>query len=247
MTYYLEYLKDSVGNNYIGINIYKDTVSPFLDRLKNILEGEYDTYVKNQQNRDHGHYHITVINVMDYNRLSKEMGIDKFINSLESCFDYEIDDLKLMGLGTAQKNDNRAYFIVVNSDKLNQIRERFNLPPHDFHITLGFKWKDVFGVRKNEVIKEIDPFLKLLKKHYYNQDETFDFIKQIPNFEGDREKDIEPIEISDTTFTFRCGHNQYYTISLLSPDGIRVVANWQDNTEKPILSNYLINKKFKDV
>jgi hypothetical protein len=79
--------------------------------------------------------------------------MDKFINSLESIFHYEIDDLYMRGIGTATKNTNTTYFIVCNSDKLDAIRKRFNLPEHDFHITLGFNLKDVFGVRKNEVIK----------------------------------------------------------------------------------------------
>mgnify|MGYP006325814931 FL=1 len=104
----LDYIKDTTGNNYIGINIYVDRVTPYLNKLKNIIRDDYDTYVQNQQNRDRGHYHITVINVMDYNRISKEIGIDKFINSLEHDFSQEFDDVKFMGLGTADKNGNRT-------------------------------------------------------------------------------------------------------------------------------------------
>jgi hypothetical protein len=95
---------------------------------------------------------MTVINVMDYNRLSKDMGVDKFINSLELVFDYEIDDLEMLGIGTATKDTNTAYFIVCKSDKLDAIRTRYELPKHDFHVTLGFDAKDVFGVPKNKVI-----------------------------------------------------------------------------------------------
>jgi len=90
---------------------------------------------------------------MDYNRLSKQIGVDKFINSLEPIFHYEIDDLEIKGIGTATKETNTAYFIVCESEKLSAIRSRFELPEHDFHVTLGFNPKDVFGVRKNEVIK----------------------------------------------------------------------------------------------
>ena len=61
MIHRLEYLKDTVGNNYIGVNIYVDMVQQYLERLKSIIGDEYDIYIKNQQNRDHGHYHITVI------------------------------------------------------------------------------------------------------------------------------------------------------------------------------------------
>ena len=246
MTSKLEYLKDIANNNYLGVNIYVDNVSPFLNNLKNILGDRYESYIRNQQNRDHGHYHITVINVMEYNKLSKEIGMDKFINSLESAFDYEFDDVQFLGIGTAEKAGNRAYFIVVKSDKLQEVRRKYNLPDQDFHITIGFLHKDVFGVRKNEVLKENDPFLKLLKDLYYNNHETFEFVKEISNFEGDVEKDIEPIKIDNTNAIFRNGNNDYFSISLLDGE-LKVVAEWQDTENKPIISNTLISKKFKDI
>jgi len=246
MIHRLEYLKDTVGNNYIGVNIYVDFVQSYLERLKNIIGDEYGVYIKNQQNRDHGHYHITVINVMEYNKLSKDLGMDKFINSLEVAFDFDFDDLQFLGIGSAEKAGNKAYFIVVRSEKLQEVRKRYGLPEQDFHVTLGFKWKDVFGVRKNEVIKENEPFFKLLRDLYYKNHETFEFVKEVENFDGDPEKDIEPIEIRDTTATFRNGDNDYFSISLIG-DSLRVVAQWQDTQKRPILSNTLISKKFKDI
>jgi hypothetical protein len=183
---------------------------------------------------------------MDYNRLSKEMGIDKFINSLESVFDFDFDDVQFLGLGKAQKQDNKSYFIVVRSEKLQEVRRKYGLSEQDFHVTLGFKWKDVFGVRKNEIIKESEPFLKLLKKSYYNNHETFDFVKEIENFEGDSEQEIEPIEIRETTATFRNGKNDYITVSLIDNE-FRITNKYQDFSNKPILSHTLISKKFLDI
>jgi len=153
MTHYLTYLKDSIGNNYVGVNVPTAVVEPHLERLKEILgEEDYQIFTQNQKNRDHGHYHITVINVMDCNRLSKEMGMVNFVKSVELTFQYPIEDLEMLGVGTASKNGNKTYFIVCQSDSLDAVRTRFNLPKHDFHVTLGFNVKDVFGVPKNEVI-----------------------------------------------------------------------------------------------
>lgn len=198
MTHYISYLKDSIGNNYIGIKIDNSIVNPFLEKLKEIIsESEYEAYTSNQQKRDHGEYHITVINVMDYNRLSKEMGVDRFVNSLEQVFDTEIDDLQMLGVGLASKNENNAYFVVCKSDKLNVIRERYSLPEFDFHITLGFKWKDVFGVRKNLVLENSSKFLKLLKQEFYKK-ENFNFVRQISNFDEDKEREIIPISITES-------------------------------------------------
>jgi hypothetical protein len=153
MNYYLTYLKDTIGNNYVGINIPESVVEPHLEKLKQILgEEDFEVFIQNQKTRDHGHYHITVINVMDYNRLSKEMGMTNFVQSLELIFKYDIEDLEMLGVGEASKNGNKAYFIVCQSDSLDAIRTRFNLPKQDFHVTLGFNTKDVFGVPKNVVI-----------------------------------------------------------------------------------------------
>ena len=153
MTHYLTYLKDTIGNNYVGINIPNEVVEPHLEKLKEILgEEDFEIFTQNQKMRDHGHYHITVINVMDCNRLSKEMGMANFVKSVELAFEYPVEDLEMLGVGMASKNDNTAYFIVCSSDSLDAVRTRFNLPKQDFHATLGFNAKDVFGVPKNLVI-----------------------------------------------------------------------------------------------
>jgi hypothetical protein len=243
MTYYISYLKDTLGNNYIGINIYPEAVEPYIQKMKDILGDEAQEFIDLQKNRDHGKYHITVINVMDYNKLSKEMGVDKFVDSLEKVFDYPIDDLKFMGLGTAEKNGNRAYFVVIDSDQLQSIRKRYDLPNQDFHITLGFKWKDIFGIRKNQVLPEVDPFLKLLKNEYYKNNETFDFVKTLTNFDGNQDDDVDPIKIEDTYATFRIGKNRY-TVSLIGGNLI-ISAKWEDSSDKQILSNTLIYRKLK--
>jgi len=153
MIYNLTYLKDVTGNNYVGINIPNEDVEPHLEKLKEILgEEDFQIFTQNQKTRDHGHYHITVINVMDCNRLSKEMGMSNFVKSVELAFEYPVEDLEMLGVGEASKNDNKAYFIVCQSDSLDAIRTRFNLTKQDFHVTLGFNTKDVFGVPKNVVI-----------------------------------------------------------------------------------------------
>ena len=183
---------------------------------------------------------------MEYNKLSKEMGIDKFVNSLESVFDFEFIDVKLMGIGTAERNENRSYFVVVKSDQLQEVRKKYNLPEQDFHITIGFKYKDVFGIRKNQIIHIKDPFIKLINKKYYSDNETFKFIKNIKNFEGDPDKDLEPIKIEDTYATLRCGDIDYFTVTLIG-DNLNISAKWQDTDKKPILSQTFINRKLKEI
>lgn len=246
MKAYLQYLKDTSNNNYLGINVTYDIVLPFLDKLKDIIGDEFDIYINNQKTRDRGKNHITVINVMEYNNLVKSIGMDSFINSLDTVFNYEVDDIKLMGIGTASKNGNSTYFIVVKSEKLDDIRSKYNLPSHDFHITLGFKWKDVFGVRKNEVMEENDNFLKLLKKEYYNKNENFDFIKDVENYEFDKSYNIIPIKIENNSARFRVGLDDYFSVSIIG-GVLRISAKWQSNEDLKSIPDTIVSRIFKDV
>lgn len=229
MIYYPTYLNDSIGNNYIGLKFDLQTISPFLSQLKDIIGNDslYEEMVSYQQQRDHNSYHSTVINVMDYNRLSKEMGMDKFINSLEGVFKYPIDDLKMMGVGTAQKNENRTYFIVLKSEKLEVVRRQYNLPEHDFHVTLGFKYKDVFGVRKNTVINKKTEFIKLMKDQFYKF-ENFNFLKKVQNLDIKTENNIEVIKIDENYIKIKI-EDYYMDISLLDDGRLWVMSKYQDS------------------
>lgn len=145
----IEYIKDINGQNYLAIKVELSN-KPFLDRLESELGEDFLLYTGNQIARDGGKYHITVINVMDYGRLTKSMGMDKFVSALQPILEYEIDDLDMLGVGKAESKGNTSYFVVCESDKLDAVRKRFGLPKQDLHITIGFDKNDVFGVVKDK-------------------------------------------------------------------------------------------------
>jgi hypothetical protein len=247
MIYYVSYLKDRVGNNYLGLNIPHDIVDPYLNELESILgEDDFKVFTDLQKQRDGGKYHLTVINVSDYNKLTDELGLDKFINSLELIFHYEIDDLRMMGIGTAFKSDNRTYFIVCKSEKLNAIRSRFELPPFDFHVTLGFKFKDVHGIRKNEVLKKDSNFLQLLKAEFYKND-NWQFIRNIKSFDLPKTSEIIPVEILDNRMKVKCAG--YFLDVTYMEDGERfaILTKYPVTEDLPRLSETeiakILNKK----
>jgi len=242
MIYYINYTKDIIGNNYLVINFPMDTINPFLEDMRDIIDDDiiYDTFVENQQKRDHGSHHLTVINVTEYNDLAKKMGMDKFINSLESVFKYEIDDLKMMGVGTAAKNENRSYFIVCKSEKIDAIRKRYELPQKDLHITLGFKFKDVFGVKKNVVIEKEGKFLKLLRQEFYKK-ENWDFVKKIGNFDLNPESEVIPISISSKGIKVKCD-NYYLFIINLDDNKFWIASQFKVDEELPRMSETEISK-----
>lgn len=247
MIYYVSYLKDRVGNNYLGLNIPHDIVDPYLNELESILgEDDFKVFTDLQKQRDGGKYHLTVINVSDYNKLTDELGLDKFINSLELIFHYDIDDLRMMGIGTAFKSDNRTYFIVCKSEKLNAIRSRFELPPFDFHVTLGFKFKDVHGIRKNEVLKKDSNFLQLLKAEFYKND-NWQFIRNIKSFDLPKTSEIIPVEILDNRMKVKCAG--YFLDVTYMEDGERfaILTKYPVTEDLPRLSETeiakILNKK----
>lgn len=245
MIYYNTYIKDAIGNNYIGINIPNNTVTPFLNDMKNYIGDKYEDYITNQQNRDHGNYHITVINVAEFNRLVKNSGgMEYLVKSIEKLFEYEIDDLKMMGVGRASKNENTAYYIVCKSEKLDAVRKRYNLEPKDFHITIAFSFKDVFGVRKNEVLKKDNMFLKLLANEYY-KNENWNFINKIVNFGFDRKSEVIPVKILDNLIRFKC--EGYYFDVIYLDDKFWVATKFEvdKDTELHRIPETEIAKKLK--
>jgi len=246
MTHYLQILKDTLGNNYFGVHIDVNEVTPFLNQLQDILGESYKQFTELQQTRDNGKYHITFMSVPEFNSCSKEMGYDKFLSYLDHLMTVEIDDIKLLGLGNSEKSGNEADYVVVKSELLGLARQNLNLEEKDFHITVGFKWKDVFGVRKNVVMPPHNYFLKKLKSEYTKEGETFDFIKGLHNFDYDFFKLIEPISINETNAIFRCGDNNYLQISLID-DKLSISGKWQDTNKLPILANTLVEKKFKQI
>lgn len=246
MGHYLEILKDTLGSNYIGINFDKQEILPFINQLQEILGESFDEYSNLQQKRDNGKYHMTFISVMEFNEKSKEVGLDKFMNQLNHLMKVDFDDIRKPGIGTVEKSGNKSYFIVLNSNLLNEARQSLGLDEKDFHITIGFKWKDVHGVRKNEVMKPHNSFLNKLSASYQKEGDSFEFIKGFENFDYDFFKLIEPIQINETNAIFRCGDNDYFQVSLVD-DKLYITGKWQDTNKLPILAQTLVDRKLKQI
>ena len=122
---------------YIGGYVSKATLMPYLNKLKTILADDYSDYRENQAKRDHHSFHVTLINPFEYQKLSpSQVKTGQMLT------------VNLVGLGHAQKPGKAAYFVVANSADGRFYRQQLLLKPKDFHVTLGFKPQDVFGVSK---------------------------------------------------------------------------------------------------
>lgn len=225
MIFYPEWIKDSVGNNYIAINVWQNLVWPYLKVLREIVDtqADYDKLIQNQKSRDGNKYHITVFSVAEVDQLIKKYGFEDSTKIFDEVNKLKLDDVKLQGIGKAEKAGSIAYFIIASSMTLNYIREKYGLSPKDLHVTLGFNPKDVHGVSKNVPIKEISGFLKLFKNLFYS-DPSLEDLKLIKNF--DLDYDIEPIELTETNIKVRCG--EYYVLigSLEYEPKLWVMAQW---------------------
>jgi len=243
----IEFIRDIIGANYIGVNIYNDAVIPFLEKMKTFVGDSYDEYVKNQQDRDLNHYHCTIFNVAELNQLlTKDLNNTNILNQIMT--QYQADDFKMLGIGSAQKNENKAYFVVCSSEQLQAIRRRFGFKDKDLHITIGFKWKDVHGITKTKILADKEPFLEELGKYYFDFDESFNFLKELDGYDYDLAKDLFPTKIKPTYAEFRIGNEygtaDYITIALIA-NKLTIACKWQNADEIPYLANTLVLRKLR--
>lgn len=242
---FIEYIKDITNNNYLGVNIYKEFVYPYLEKMKSILGEDYDEFVKYQQDRDRGHHHCTLFKVADLNKVTKDM---VKIQNLTNLIGTKITDFRPMGLGSVERQGNKTYFIVIRSEQLQDIRRAFGLDEIDFHITLGFKYKDVHGLRKNTVLPDVDPFLGSLKQYYFDFDNSFNFCKELEGYRFDISKDVFCTKITDTYAEFKVGNEHgtvdRFTVALIG-NKLKIACIWQgSNDDTPYLADTLILRKF---
>lgn len=245
MTYYTTYLKDEAGENFLGLRIDESEIQTWLNQLKELIgDSDFEIFTKNQKLRDNSKYHLSIISVEDYYRCIDFWGMDNFINELDKrLFQFEIDDLQFKGIGTSTDGRNRTFYIVCKSNKISAIRTRFELPELDLFITLGFDKKDVIGVRKNQLLKKGPKFLKLLELEYY-KNENWDFIKKIINYNLDKDLDLQPVEMTETSVTFKCGNHHLQVIYLEDGEKFWVGTQHSISVEKPIMTDTQIIQIF---
>lgn len=213
MNYKIGYIKDVLGNNYIGIKFNKNQINPYLKKMEDIVDDKelYNTLINNQQRRDSNgdySYHCTILSVMEYNKLHNEIGAE-LQERLEFILSLDISDLEFKGVGSASNRDNQTFFVVLSSPILDEIRLSLGLEPRDFHITIGFDKKDVFGVRKNQVLPKINK-IKKIYDNYMEEFGSYKWLYSIKNFDMNLKNvpndKIKLDNVSDTTLSVIIDH-----------------------------------------
>lgn len=137
----LQQLTDNTGLTYFAGLVAAEDITPYLSQLSDILKNEFVIYRRGQQTRDHNQFHITIVNPYEYKDLSATQA-----NLLKSEIELSFN---LLGLGTASNEKSQTYFVVAESSQGQKLRVALGLKEKDFHVTLGFKPQDVYGVSKS--------------------------------------------------------------------------------------------------
>jgi len=110
-----------------------------------LLPNNYSKYRENQSKRDHGVFHLTLVNPFEYQLLNKSsLKLGTYLNVTlvglgKVCSDKELDSEK-----------KTTYYVVANSNDGQFYRQKLLLKPKDFHVTLGFDPSDVYNQAKGQ-------------------------------------------------------------------------------------------------
>lgn len=132
--YAIDVLVDSVDNNGTSFN---ELLKKFLELVPNAVD-----FNKKLLKRNNNAYHITILNVPEYNIVLKS-------NEINELPTIKIDDIVFKGIGSITEGDMVTYYVVVDSLTINLLRDAYNMKQKDLHITIGFSDKDLFKKRKN--------------------------------------------------------------------------------------------------
>jgi hypothetical protein len=137
LTVKLVQLQDNQGLKYVGGLVMAKELAPYLAQMKKVITADFIDYRHNQASRDHGEFHMTLINPYEYQAIDQsKIAIGETIT------------ITLKGLGRVAKGGKEAYFVVVESSQAQSHRQQLELASKDFHVTLGFNPEDVFGISK---------------------------------------------------------------------------------------------------
>lgn len=168
---YVGLFGDVLDNNNNNNN---NNVSSYDTSIENDLIPE--SYRQNQKSRDSNRYHMTLMLKNDFKKISERVD-ELFGETLQQIEQQEaassslpknfaenkglrlmfvmsrvitVDDMVVLGLGRVnQGSAEEAYFRVIEWESANRFLERCGLGRKDFHVTVGFKNKDIHNVSKN--------------------------------------------------------------------------------------------------
>ena len=128
------------GDPYLSAIVDRAALHPYLDALRSYLgENRANRYILNLKRRNAGTFHITVLSPFEYGKVFGRLEHNVRVHG----------HAVLHGVGCVQRPTEETYYIVVTCSEFAHFRHSLDLPPRDFHITLGFRTRDIHNVRKD--------------------------------------------------------------------------------------------------
>lgn len=127
-------VKPMAGGQYYGCHVEKASLNEYLEEFRNRVGAEEAAEMESAKaSRDRGYvYHLTAVRPPELRKLRGQV-----TSPPESV------TVTYTGLGTVKDGENEAWFVTCSSPEIEEWRESNGLPPHDLHVTLAFKNKDV--------------------------------------------------------------------------------------------------------
>lgn len=120
----------------------------------------FQNSLKNRIERDGENFHVTIITPDEVsNTHSSYSALHHVKDEITKDITKEninlTDEVYDFGIGKVERDGNATFYVYCYVLNGNKIREQFDLPPKDYHITLGFTGKDIHDKPKslNTLIK----------------------------------------------------------------------------------------------
>ena len=143
----LKVLEDKNGQPYLAAVVQESIASIYKNTLSSIVE-DSDLLIANQQSRDKGKSHITVLNVMEYTALQKNKEYKDILDNALGGMDFVFSSI-----GSISRQSQQTYYALCESGYVQQLRANVGLKAKDLHMTLGFNEKDLFHTVKDRKTK----------------------------------------------------------------------------------------------
>lgn len=130
---------ESKGGGYYAAPVNSQQVASFIEDFRK-SEPNWKTFEQKRLERDKEEsFHVTVLTPRETRKLRKE-GVK--VEAPKFSFVPQ-------GLGKVEEPGNSAYFVVLRSQEADDFRASLDLPPHNFHVTLGFEVRDIHDQPKD--------------------------------------------------------------------------------------------------
>lgn len=245
MKHKITYHTDNIGDAYLAIDVDRSNINRFImDMREEVKDLEmFSRFVANQNIRDRFQFHITVFNSAEVRALQNNFTHFGHLLLMRMISEMDFSDVRFLGLGTASRNEDTTFFVVVESESIQQLIKDMGFPPKDLHVTLGFDQSDVFGVEKSEVIiPGGSDFKHKLSKIFKNNNMDFEWLRNMDGF-GVSVGDIIPTKIGEASATFRISDYDFISISLEEGE-LRITDSWKkDKKSKSALAHATVCHK----